>query len=382
MDSGGGMLGVDSRTCSGVRLRCGGGWGSGTGTDAGAVWGGGATRGELSGGHGGVPTPAESEAVRKRMSELAWEINQLDGQMAGLAPEEAVVLQRERDEKMREYEAGETELYAMGAIPTEEELREVMGLGQESESGISFRSLPNFSSISQVYLVTHMQCRMTYRGISYDVINYTVDERPGYATPLRRNATISMMDKETSSSSDPIFKLIVGKGAGYVTSVLTGGNPIAEKTVSFLASKAVQLLMGMGPQELSYSRMGTYSISILGSTLMRYVYVKESGKDYVLANSVSSTHITEGHDLYWYTGTGQKHDKEHILLNYYIAGDFQNSTAAWDALEVYDYHRQRNTSVQPFMQYPVSITYTTQSGKQYKYMPYFAAYPSDLLSDY
>ncbi len=26
MDSGGGMLGVDSRTCSGVRLRCGGGW--------------------------------------------------------------------------------------------------------------------------------------------------------------------------------------------------------------------------------------------------------------------------------------------------------------------------------------------------------------------
>lgn len=71
------------------------------------------------------------------------------------------------------------------------------------------------------------------------------------------------------------------------------------------------------------------------------MYVKESGKDYVLANSVSSTHITEGHDLYWYTGTGQKHDNEHILLNYYIAGDFQNSTAAWDALEVYDYHRPK-----------------------------------------
>ena len=91
-----------------------------------------------------MPTPAESEAVRKRMSELAWEINRLDGQMAGLVPEEAVVLQRERDEKMREYEAGETELYAMGAIPTEEELREVMGLGQESESGISFRSPAEF----------------------------------------------------------------------------------------------------------------------------------------------------------------------------------------------------------------------------------------------
>lgn len=111
-----------------------------------------------------VPTPAESENIRERMSELAWEINQLDDQIAGLAPEEADALQQEREVKMQEYEAGEAELYAMGAIPTEEELREVTGLGQESESGISFRSLPNFSSISQVYLVTHMQCRMTYRG--------------------------------------------------------------------------------------------------------------------------------------------------------------------------------------------------------------------------
>lgn len=332
---------------------------------------------------GVVPTPAESEAVRKRMSELAWEINQLDGQMAGLAPEEAVVLQRERDEKMREYEAGETELYAMGAIPTEEELREVMGLGQESESGISFRSLPNFSSIYDIFLITHMQCRMYSNGIYYDVINYTVQQKPNQSqytekTILYRGTSIIMSD-EGLSVKNPLFKLIVSEGAGHVASLLTKNIPIVNNVISFLASEAVARLFEKDPNELQYNHLGGYVLIIDGITTMRYVYVKESRGEYVLSNAVSSTKISETHVITWSDGVDIY--TERVQDVYFIQGGFANGDAARDAVDNYEYYKRRNSSIQPLTQKPANITYVTRTGAKCKYQPYFADTPHTLTSD-
>lgn len=327
---------------------------------------------------GVVPTPAESEAVRKRMSELAWEINRLDGQMAGLVPEEAVVLQRERDEKMREYEAGETELYAMGAIPTEEELREVMGLGQESESGISFRSLPNFSSIYDIFLITHMQCRMYSNGYVHDVINYTIQEKPSNPnTVLYQSTTINMRDSQ-SSVKNPLFSFIVSEGAGYVASLITAKHPIANKVISFLASEAVSLLLEKDWNEVNYSHMTSYNIAIDGITTN--VYVRRSGGEYHLSNAVSSIHINAEHNFKWYNSNDTFHNN-HIEEDYYIQGDFQNSTAARDAVDTYEYYKTRNIPIQPLTQRPVSLAYVTQAGITYYFRSYFADTPHTLTSD-
>ena len=330
-----------------------------------------------------VPTPAESENIRERMSELAWEINQLDDQIAGLAPEEADALQQEREVKMQEYEAGEAELYAMGAIPTEEELREVTGLGQESESGISFRSLPNFSSIYDIFLITHMQCKMYSSGIYYDVINYTVQQKPNQSqntekTILYRNTTIIMSD-EGSSVTNPLFKLIVSEGAGHVASLLTKNIPIVNDVVSFLASEAVARLFEKDPKELQYNHLGGYVLIIDGITTMRYVYVKESGGEYVLSNAVSSTKMWETHVITWSDGINIYDERAQDV--YFIQGGFTNGDAARDAVDNYEYYKKRNSPVQPLTQRPVNITYVTRTGAKYKYQPYFADTPHTLTSD-